>query len=338
MKIFGVSVKKIPFYDDSHEKKLRLNSRSWKETFRTVAVLVVLLCSVCLDTAIQYMADAFFTQQVLSDEGRAKQFASRPVFDVFLWLFAKKPFGLRIPKWFCDGSIVVLMGLVFVMTVLKNPNKKRVPFQGLTTLRRFFFIQSIAYIVHFCTIPFTLIPALNEECYARKLPSSQLETFWMFVKLAAGQGLPCIDNSFSVTVTLTANLAFFLLAYSRNVWIKWWGLAHASLTLLALSLCHYHYSISISLGLVASVFTFGTYHLLLLVFCQSQIFLGVTDDASMGFNLFFLNGVFCRSATKCIQWVDGLDLREMQPFVADMETEERERNSSLLKSAKQSIP
>ena len=113
---------------------------------------------------------------------------------------------------------------------------------------------------------------------------------------------------------------------------------HAGLTLLALSLCHYHYSISISLGLVASVFTFGTYHLLLLVFCQSKIFLGVADDASMGFNLFFLNGMFCRNATKCIEWVDGLDLREMQPFVADLETETNERDVSLLKSAKLSMP
>lgn len=335
MKIFGVSVKKIPFYDDTHERMLRLNSRAWKETFRTCAVLSVLLCSVCLDTGIQYMADAFFTQQVLFNEERSKKFASRPVFDVFLWMFLPFEPRWRIPKWFCDSSILALMLLVFVMTVLKNPNQ---PFQGLTTLRRFCFIQSIAYIVHFCTIPFTLIPALNEECYARQLPSSQLETFWMFVKLAAGQSLPCIDNSFSVTVTLTANLAFFLLAYCGNFWIKWWGLVHAGLTLLALSLCHYHYSISISLGLVASVFTFGTYHLLLLVFCQSKIFLGVTDDASMGFNLFFLNGMFCRNATKCIEWVDGLDLREMQPFVADLETETNERDVSLLKSAKLSMP
>lgn len=94
------------------------------------------------------------------------------------------------------------------------------------------------------------------------------------------------------------------------------------LTLLALCLSRRHYSFGVLLGFLASVCSFGTYHLLLLVLCQSQIFLdvGVEDVASMGFNPFFLNGLFCRSATRCIQWVDGLDLRELEPFVADLGT------------------
>ena len=83
-------------------------------------------------------------------------------------------------------------------------------------------------------------------------------------------------------------------------------------------------------------FHFGTYHLLLLVFCQSKIFLGVAESASMGFDLFFLNGFFCRNATRIIEWVDGLDLRQLQPFVPDLDNDDASK--SLLSVQKELMP
>lgn len=330
MKVLGFSVKKIPFYDDAHEKMLILNSRSWQETLRTVSVILLLLFFVIMDTAAQFTADSFYAKNVRN----SADFANKPIFDLVLSIV---PVRVRLNKIVCDVSIFMLASIALLSTVIFNSRQKVVPFQGLTVLRRFCFIQSIAYLFHTLTIPFTLVPSLNPECFIRTTSSDYSSmTLAKFVQLAFGQTIPCVDNSFSITVTLTSNLAFFTLAYSWNRALKLYSIAHATLTILLLSLCHYHYSLSISLGLMASVFVFGTYHLLLLVFCQSKIFLGVADSASMGFDLFFLNGFFCKNATRIIEWVDGLDLRQLQPFVADFDKEDT--NKSLLTSAKELIP
>lgn len=331
MKILGVSVKKIPFYDDAHEKMLILNSRSWQETIRTVSVILLLLFFVIVDTAAQFTADSFYAKNVLN----STEFANKPVFDLVLSIV---PVRIRLKKIVCDVSIFMLATIALLSTVIFNSRQKVVPFQGLTVLRRFCFIQSIAYLFHTLTIPFTLVPSLNPECLIDKPSSSNIFSISLikFLQLAFGQSVPCVDNSFSITVTLTSNLAFFTLAYSWNRTLKLYAIAHASLTIVLLSLCHYQYSLSISLGVMASVFIFGTYHLLLLVFCQSKIFLGVADSASMGFDLFFLNGMFCKNATRIIEWVDGLDLRKLQPFVADLDKDDT--NKSLFTSAKELMP
>ena len=326
MKILGLSVKKIPFYDDAHEKMLILNSRSWQETIRTVCVIIVLLLCIVLDTIVHYWADGFYINHIRNSE----KYANKPAFDLILSLV---PGRVRLNKIVCDISIFILAVLALLTTVVFNSGQKMVPFQGLTVLRRFCFIQSIAYVFHIFTLPFTLVPSLNPKCFHSSDSSSSVSHFF---KLALGQTVPCVDNSFSVTVTLTSNVAFFLLAYSWNWAIKLYGIVHASIAIILLSLCHYNYSVSISLGVMASVFIFGTYHLLLLVFCQSKIFLGVADSASMGFDLFFLNGFFCKNATIIIEWVDGLDLRKLQPFVADFDKEDT--NKSLFLSAKEFIP
>lgn len=326
MKILGVSVKKIPFYDDAHEKMLILNSRSWQEMIRTVLVIFLLLIFVFLDTAVQYMADKFYVGHVRD----SANFANKPIYDLVL---AALPVRVRLNKVICDISIFILALVALLSTVIFNSKQRTIPFQGLTVLRRFCFIQSFAYLFHTLNIPFTLAPSLNSECFISEYDSFSLT---QFIKLAFGQTVPCIDNSFSITVTLTSNLAFFTLAYSWNWALKLYSIIHAVLTIGLLSLCHYHYSVSISLGIMASVFIFGTYHLLLLVFCQSKIFLGVAESASMGFDLFFLNGFFCKNATRIIEWVDGLDLRQLQPFVVDLDKEDT--NKSLFTSAKELIP
>lgn len=328
MKIFGVSVKKIPFYDDAHDKMLLLNSRNWKEIFRTISVFLVLLFCILVDSTAQYFLDRFFVTNVVD----STKFANTPAFDIIIWLL---PDHFRIRKFICDILIFALVVIVFVVTVLYN-SRQKIPFQGLTVLRRFFFIQSIAYFFHIFTVPFTLIPSINSDCTLKDQSETYSNALIYFLKLSVGMTVPCIDNTFSITVTFTSNLALFLLAYSWNWIIKFYGLIHAAITIFLLSLCHYHYSVSISLGIMASVFSFGTYHLLLLVFCQSKIFLGVSDSASMGFDLFFLNGFFCKNATRCIEWVDGLDLRQLQPFVAEFDKEDP--NKSLLSSAKELIP
>lgn len=331
MKILGVSVKKIPFYDDAHEKMLILNSRSWQETIRTVSVILLLLLFVILDTAAQFMADSYYAKNVRN----STNFANKPIFDL---VFSIIPVRIRLKKIVCDISIFILATIALLSTVVFNSRQKVAPFQGLTVLRRFCFIQSIAYLFHTLTIPFTLVPSLNQNCLIEKSSQSSIFSIslWKFVQLAFGQSVPCVDNSFSITVTLISNLAFFTLAYSWNRALKLYSIAHASITIGLLSLSHYHYSICISLGIMASVFIFGTYHLLLLVFCQSKIFLGVADSASMGFDLFFLNGLFCKNATRIIEWVDGLDLRQLQPFVADLDKDDT--NKSLFISAKELIP
>lgn len=326
MKILGVSVKKIPFYDDAHEKMLILNSRSWQEMIRTVLVIFLLLIFVFLDTAVQYMADKFYVGHVRD----SANFANKPIYDLVL---AALPVRVRLNKVICDISIFILALVALLSTVIFNSKQRTIPFQGLTVLRRFCFIQSFAYLFHTLNIPFTLAPSLNSECFIPEYDSFSLT---QFIKLAFGQTVPCIDNSFSITVTLTSNLAFFTLAYSWNWALKLYSIIHAVLTIGLLSLCHYHYSVSISLGIMASIFIFGTYHLLLLVFCQSKIFLGVAESASMGFDLFFLNGFFCKNATRIIEWVDGLDLRQLQPFVVDLDKEDT--NKSLFTSAKELIP
>lgn len=326
MKILGVSVKKIPFYDDAHEKMLVLNSRSWQEFIRTTRVILVLLFFIILDTAAQYWSDRFFVNYVINSETHA----SKPVFDVFLYII---PHPIRLSKIVCDICILFLAGVTLLSTVIFNYKQKTVPFQGLTVLRRFCFIQSIGYLFHSVTIPFTLVPSLNPECYVKIDP--RFSTI-QFIKLIFGQAIPCIDNSFSIAVTLTTNLAFFTLAYSWNRTLKIYSIVHAAVTIFMLSLCHYHYSASISLGIMASTFIFGTYHLLLLVFCESKIFMGVAESASMGFDLFFLNGYFCKNATRIVEWVDGLDLRKLQPFVADLDKDDTSK--SLFISAKELIP
>lgn len=330
MKILGVSVKKIPFYDDAHEKMLLLNSRSWQETIRTVLVILMFLILVIIDTGVHFLADRFYVNNVQN----SNDFANKPVFDLILSIV---PIPIRLSKTLCDISIFILALIALFSTVIFNTRQKSTPFQGLTVLRRFCFIQSISYIFHTLNIPFTLVPSLNPKCFIEK-DSVGYSSFSLskFLMLAMGQTIPCIDNSFSITVTLTSNLAFFTLAYSWNWGLKIYSIIHASLTILLLSLCHYHYSVTISLGVMASVFIFGTYHLLLLVFCQSKIFLGVADSASMGFDLFFLNGIFCRSATKIIEWVDGLDLRQLQPFVPDLDKDDASK--SLFISAKELMP
>ena len=330
MKILGVSVKKIPFYDDAHEKMVILNSRSWRETIRTVMVILLLLFFVILDTGVQYMTDKFYVSHVQE----SVNYANKPIYDIIL---DAVPANIRLNKILCDISILILATLALFSTVIFDSRQRTVPFQGLTVLRRFCFIQSIAYLFHALNIPFTLSPSLNSECFIQK-SSSEYHSFTLtrFIQLAFGQTVPCIDNSFSITVTLTSNLAFFTLAYSWNRAVKIYSIVHAILTICLLCICHYHYSVSISLGVMASVFIFGTYHLLLLVFCQSKIFLGVAESASMGFDLFFLNGFFCKNATRIIEWVDGLDLRQLQPFVADLEKDDA--NKSLFISAKELIP
>lgn len=330
MKILGVSVKKIPFYDDAHEKMLILNSRSWQETIRTILVILMLLFLVILDTGIHFFADRFYVEHVQD----SSDFANKPVFDLILSIL---PVRIRLNKIICDVSTFILALVALLSTVIFNSKQKSTPFRGLTVLRRFCFIQSIAYIFHMLTIPFTLVPSLNPECFIRKDSAAYSSfSFGQFIQLALGQTIPCVDNSFSITVTLTSNLAFFTLAYSWNWALKVYSIVHAFLTILLLSFCHYHYSATISLGIMASVFIFGTYHLLLLVFCQSKIFLGVAESASMGFDLFFLNGVFCRNATRIIEWVDGLDLRQLQPFVPDLDKDDSSR--SLFVSAKELMP
>ena len=330
MKILGVSVKKIPFYDDAHEKMLILNSRSWQEMVRTVMVILLLLTFVIMNTAVQYMTDKFYVGHIRD----SLNFANKPVYDLVL---AAVPVRIRLNKIVCDISILILAIVALLSTVIFNSKERTVPFQGLTVLRRFCFIQSFAYLFHTLNIPFTLVPSLNSECFIQKSsPEFSSFSFTRFIQLAFGQTVPCIDNSFSITVTLTSNLAFFTLAYSWNWALKLYSIIHAVVTIGLLSLCHYNYSVSISLGIIASVFIFGTYHLLLLVFCQSKIFLGVAESASMGFDLFFLNGFFCKNATRIIEWVDGLDLRQLQPFVADLDKEDA--NKSLFTSAKELIP
>ena len=330
MKILGVSVKKIPFYDDAHEKMLLLNSRSWQEMIRTVLVILLLLIFVFLDTGVQYMTDRFYVR-IVQD---SVDYANKPIYDFIL---SAVPVRIRLNKIICDISILILAVVALLSTVIFNSMQRTVPFQGLTVLRRFCFIQSFAYIFHTLNIPYTLTPSLNSACFIQKSSSEFTSfSFTQFIRLAFGQTVPCIDNSFSITVTLTSNLAFFTLAYSWNWALKLYSIVHAALTIGLLSLCHYHYSVSISLGIMASVFIFGTYHLLVLVFCQSKIFLGVAESASMGFDLFFLNGFFCKNATRIIEWVDGLDLRQLQPFVADLDKEDT--NKSLFTSAKELIP
>lgn len=330
MKILGVSVKKIPFYDDAHEKMLILNSRSWQETIRTFLVILMLLFLVILDTGVHFLADRFYVEHVKD----SVDFANKPVFDLVLSIV---PGRIILRKLVCDISILILALSTLFSTVIFNSKQKSAPFQGLTVLRRFCFIQSIAYIFHMLTIPFTLVPSLNPECFIQKdSPHYSIFSISQFLQLALGQTIPCVDNSFSITVTLTSNLAFFTLAYSWNWALKIYSITHAALTILLLSLCHYHYSVTISLGFMASVFIFGTYHLLLLVFCQSKIFLGVAESASMGFDLFFLNGFFCRNATRIIEWVDGLDLRQLQPFVPDLDNDDASK--SLFVSAKELMP
>lgn len=334
MRIFGVSVKKIPFYDDAHERMLILNSRSWREAVRTASVMAGLLLCILLDTTGQYLADSFFVRQVLHpQDGSVSPYASRPVFDVLLWMLPKR---VALPKVFCDICVALLAVVAFATTVLFNPGQ-RIPFQGLTVLRRFCFIQSIAYIFHILSVPFTLTPSLDPRCAIQtRSHTSFADGALHFLQLTFGLTAPCVNSSYSVTVTLVSNLAFFVMAYSWNGAVKICGLLHATIAILLLALCRHHYTVSIALGLMASAFIFGTYHLLLLVFCQSKIFMGVADKASMGFDLFFLNGFFCRNATRCIEWVDGLDLRQLQPFVADLENETREK--SLLSNAKHAIP
>lgn len=304
---------------------LILNSRSWQETIRTICIIIFLLILVLLDTGTHYFADQFYVNNVKD----STTYANKPVFDL---IFSIIPVRIRLNKIISDILIFILASLALFSTVIFNSRPNSVPFQGLTVLRRFCFIQSIAYLFHILSMPFTLVPSLNSECFLDKSSFSASR----FFQLALGQTIPCIDNSFSITVTFTSNLAFFILAYSWNWALKLYAIAHASVTIILLSFCHYHYSVCISLGFMASVFIFGTYHLLLLVFCQSKIFLGVTESASMGFNLFFLNGFFCRNATRIIEWVDGLDLRQLQPFVADLDKEDA--NKSLLVSAKELIP
>ena len=326
MKIFGFSVKKIPFYDDAHEKMLLLNSRGWQEIIRTSLVLLMLTFFMALDTSAQYFADYIYARSVIN----SAKFSNRPVFDL---ISSSIPAYLQLKKIYCDVAIVLLLVLAFLSTVVFNSRQRSTLFQGLTVLRRFCFIQAISYLFHSITVPFTLTPSLNLNC-SLLFNSGGVG---QFLKLTFGQSLPCIDNSFSITVTLTSNLAFFILAYSWNWILKLYSLFHAILTIILLHLCHYNYSISITLGIMASVFIFGTYHLLLLVFCQSKIFLGVTESASMGFDLFFLNGFFCKNATRIIEWVDGLDLRQLQPFVADLDHDD-DGKKSLLTSAKELIP
>ena len=330
MKILGVSVKKIPFYDDAHEKMLILNSRSWQETIRTILVILMLLFLVFLDTCVHFLADRFYVEHVQD----SVDFANRPVFDLILSIV---PVRIRLKKIVCDISILILVLSTLFSTVIFNSKQKSAPFQGLTVLRRFCFIQSIAYIFHMLTVPFTLVPSLNPECFIQK-DTAEYSAFSLsqFIRLALGQTIPCVDNSFSITLTLTSNLAFFTLAYSWNWALKIYSITHAALTILLLYLCHYHYSVTISLGVMASVFIFGTYHLLLLVFCQSKIFLGVAESASMGFDIFFLNGFFCKNATRIIEWVDGLDLRQLQPFVPDLDKDDGSK--SLFVSAKELMP
>lgn len=309
---------------------LLLNSRSWQETIRTISVIVLLFFCVICDTSAHYLADQFYVKNVKS----SADFANKPVFDLILSIV---PDSFHLNKAISDVSILILAILALLSTVILNSRPNSVPFQGLTVLRRFCFIQSIAYIFHVFTIPFTLVPSLNSECFIQDSSSKDSSfSFTEFFRLAFGQTIPCVDNSFSITVTLATNLAFFTLAYSWNWILKLISIVHAFITIILLSLSNYHYSVSISLGVMASVFIFGTYHLLLLVFCQSKIFLGVTESASMGFDLFFLNGFFCRNATRIIEWVDGLDLRQLQPFVADLDKEDT--NKSLLLSAKELIP
>ena len=199
MKIFGVSVKKIPFYDDAHEKMLILNSRSWQETIRTICVIILLLFFVILDTAAHYLADKFYVMHVKD----SANFSNKPVFDLILSIV---PGRIRLKKIVSDISVLIFAIITLLSTVIFNSRQSSVPFQGLTVLRRFCFIQSIAYLFHILTIPFTLVPSLNSECFIQKsLTGNSLFSFTHFFRLALGQTIPCVDNSFSITVTLTSN-------------------------------------------------------------------------------------------------------------------------------------
>jgi hypothetical protein len=325
MKIFGISVKKIPFYDDTHERTLLLTSHSLKEAVRTASVAVLLLLAMSLDATVQYASDSFLYQRLLKGGGSV----GGPSFDT---LQSVLPTGLRVSKSLCDVFLLILIAQWLVFTVLVNP-KQKIPLQGLTVIRRFCFIQSMSYAFRALTLPFTLTLGLDTEAGIASLSKSG-PAHWIMVLL--GLSPPLVDSSFSVTACLATNLAFFLMAYSWHAAIKSVGLLNALIVLVLLCLCKYNYSVSIGLGMIASAFTFGSYHLLVLVLCQSKIFLGVTDKASMGFDLFFLNGVFCRGATRCIEWVDGLDLRKLQPFVSRPDLDCRDQ--SLLENAKISVP
>lgn len=292
MKFFGWSVKKIPFYHEAHERMRVLTSRTWREIFRTFGVLGILVVVWLGDTLVQYWSDEYFVRRLSESE----QYSSLPLFDT---ISAVIPRRLDWP----NQVVILAITRLVIMALGIITMKRSVPFQVLTVLRRFMFIQSICYLMHLMTLPLTFTPSLRvSECLVRGE--------WQYLRLLAGLSKACLDSSFSVSISVSANLAFFLLAYSPKKLLKIIGILQAIGTVAILSVSQYHYSISIALGLVASVFTFGCYHLLLLVFCQSGIFRGqVREQASMGFDVFFLGGVFCGAAGRVVEWIDGLDLR-----------------------------
>jgi len=319
MKILGVSLKRIPFYDETYERMRIMNSQSWKESMRTLSVFLLLSLAKALDTSAQHVTDAYFYLNCKDSKTAC--------FDSF---HAVLPTGWKVPLIYANFGVVTLLLFALVSTVIINP-KRKIPLQGLTILRRYFFIQSVAYVIHAVSLPLTLTPSLDIDNSAIILFS------WSrWFGLATGSAKSLVDGSFSIISCLTANTGFFIMAYGWKSFIKLYGLLHCFTVLVLLCLAGHNYSVNIFLGMLASSFIFGSYHLLLLVFCQSKIFLGVTDKASMGFDLFFLNGFFCQYATRCIEWVDGLDLRQLQPFVASLNNDERDQ--SLLLSAKCVVP
>mgnify|MGYP000688681080 CR=1 FL=1 len=324
MKILGVRLKRIPFYDETYERMRIMNSQSWKESVRTLSVLLLLLLTKILDTSAQYFADAYFALNFNTPNTMASSAAS---FDLFQ---ANLPKNVIVPFTYVNFGVFSLVLFALISTVIINP-KRKIPLQGLTILRRYFFIQSIAYLLHAVSVPLTLTPSLDID------KSAIITLGWArWFGLAAGWEKPLVDGSFSLVSCLTVNVGFFIMAYGWKSFIKLFGLFHSFVVLMLLFFSRRDYSASICLGTLASCFIFGTYHLLLLVFCQSKIFLGIADKASMGFDLFFLNGFFCRYATRCIEWVDGLDLRQLQPFVATLNNDEHDQ--SLFVSAKSIIP
>lgn len=317
-----------------------------QELLRLIITLTVLLLCTGLMIMAQIQSDRWFDEynrirnilalrQHLAEPRGVDIFARDPLHDRGFDLL---PDMSELRAWLPDLLLNCLIGLT-VVTSIAFPTERRVKWQGIVVLRRFFWCLAILYIFRMCSFMVTTVPSAAKGCMPKYVPVNDREDVQDYLvlmgKMVSGAVTACTDNIYSGHTSLITLLVSTSLLYSGRWYVKLASLLLGAVAVVSIAATRMHYTVDVLIALLVASFVFAIYHFLLVIYinartmsldgrlCRTTATTAHEDGELLAEHSLAARMVW-RPVGRVLWWMDGLDIR-VGPYAPHQLTREREQ-------------